>query len=470
MAPAMKWMAKKTTESEEKPAKGKGKSKKETNKGSSESRGKEKGSHQSWSWNDWEYDSWGWNDWGNSKPKSKKGKGEEEKGSKGKSKGKHEDRDDEKKGKGKGKGKSEKGDWPPVNGAKTVAEVEAEMSKGKIERVKRNPDSGGKQPVEATGSHCQVHKHSGMGCAVVSLSTAETREAIMCYAEKTFGRSAAGKLEMDIADVKVQLKRHKDKGSGREVVTDIFVAWGHQQEKDSPLTVDEIAQFFDQLYEDTMNAPPGSIGPAPVPAGAPAAMMAGRGALRPPPPPMHMGHPPMPQPNPYYNAMYGAMMNPAMHGAMNPYMQQQLAAQQAQAAAYAAYHQQMQQQQYMHMYEASKGKWGGKGMKGAGKGKEQKGGDDAAAAAATAAAAAPAPAPAEGEEKADATAEGAEVAVPGVPEFSPPKPRLLQIVDPTSGKPIDTISMNFAPRKPSTPLQIKNPTTGEAVDVEGAKS
>ena len=51
----------------------------------------------------------------------------------------------------------------------------------------------------------QVHKHSGMGCAVVSLSTAETREAIMCYAEKTFGRSAAGKLEMDIADVKVQL-------------------------------------------------------------------------------------------------------------------------------------------------------------------------------------------------------------------------------------------------------------------------
>ena len=53
-----------------------------------------------------------------------------------------------------------------------------------------------------------------------------------------------------------------------------------------------------------MNAPPGSIGRAPVPAGAPAAMMAGRGALRPPPPPMHMGHPPMPQANPYYNATW----------------------------------------------------------------------------------------------------------------------------------------------------------------------
>ncbi len=58
-------------------------------------------------------------------------------------------------------------------------------------------------------SPVQVHKHSGMGCAVVSLAAADTREAIMCYAEKTFGRSAAGKLEMDIADVKVQLSLGK---------------------------------------------------------------------------------------------------------------------------------------------------------------------------------------------------------------------------------------------------------------------
>eukprot|EP00913_Durusdinium_trenchii_P021412 g20124.t1 len=95
-------------------------------------------------------------------------------------------------------------------------EVEAEMAKGKIERVKRNADSGGKQPVEAKGTHCQVHKHSGMGCAVVSLEAAQHREAIMNYAEKTYGWSPLGKLEMDIADVKVQLKRHKDKSTGRE--------------------------------------------------------------------------------------------------------------------------------------------------------------------------------------------------------------------------------------------------------------
>ncbi|CAJ1437884.1 unnamed protein product [Effrenium voratum] len=65
-----------------------------------------------------------------------------------------------------------------------------------------------------------------------------------------FGKSEKGKLEMDIADVKVQLKRHTDKTTKQEVVTDIFVAWGHQQEKDSPLTVHEIAERFDKLYQD----------------------------------------------------------------------------------------------------------------------------------------------------------------------------------------------------------------------------
>ena len=87
------------------------------------------------------------------------------------------------------------------------------QGKGKIERAKRSAESGGKQPIEATGDHCQaaelhelqsvrlffihlfvsllhflfkkngnayvaqVHKHSGMGCAVVSLESAAMREA-----------------------------------------------------------------------------------------------------------------------------------------------------------------------------------------------------------------------------------------------------------------------------------------------------
>ena len=68
--------------------------------------------------------------------------------------------------------------------------------KGKIERVKRSPDSGAKQPIETKGEICQalpnitfsgsvslwaskVHKHSSMGCAVVSMQSASMREAML---------------------------------------------------------------------------------------------------------------------------------------------------------------------------------------------------------------------------------------------------------------------------------------------------
>eukprot|EP00439_Symbiodinium_sp_Y106_P041604 s1708_g5.t1 len=409
---------------------------------------------------------------------------------------------------------------------KTVAEVEAEMAKGKgkIERVKRSPDSGAKQPIETKGEICQVHKHSSMGCAVVSMQSASMREAIMNFAEQRFGRNAAGRVQMDIGDVKVQLKRHTDKQTKREVVTDIFVAWGHQQEKDSPLTVEDIAERFDQLYQEALKSPAAETPASQAPASAPltaqlgqAHPLLGPGMRVPPPPPQipgmpqvpphahavpqaphaHAPHAPPPG-NPYYNAMCNMMSNPAV----NPYLHQQFMAQQA---AYAAYQQQLQQaaqhQQLMQMYGDPKGGKFGKG-KAAGKdgkgkdGKEGKGKDPMAegapAYAAVPAAAAPAvpeqapevaPAPAEapaaaapaaaaesidGAAPADpAAAAAAAASVPAtVPDFTPAKPRLLQIVDPNSGKPIDTMGMNFVPRKPSTPLQITNPNTGEAVAIE----
>eukprot|EP00439_Symbiodinium_sp_Y106_P046263 s1708_g5.t2 len=404
---------------------------------------------------------------------------------------------------------------------KTVAEVEAEMAKGKgkIERVKRSPDSGAKQPIETKGEICQVHKHSSMGCAVVSMQSASMREAIMNFAEQRFGRNAAGRVQMDIGDVKVQLKRHTDKQTKREVVTDIFVAWGHQQEKDSPLTVEDIAERFDQLYQEALKSPAAETPASQAPASAPltaqlgqAHPLLGPGMRVPPPPPQipgmpqvpphahavpqaphaHAPHAPPPG-NPYYNAMCNMMSNPAV----NPYLHQQFMAQQA---AYAAYQQQLQQaaqhQQLMQMYGDPKGGKFGKG-KAAGKdgkgkdGKEGKG-KDPMAEGAPAYAAVPAvpeqapevaPAPAEapaaaapaaaaesidGAAPADpAAAAAAAASVPAtVPDFTPAKPRLLQIVDPNSGKPIDTMGMNFVPRKPSTPLQITNPNTGEAVAIE----
>jgi len=510
----MKWMAKKpeTAEGarEESTAKGSGERKGEgKRKGGKAPKAEEE--DWSWTWTSDRYsDWWSWQDWGKESKSDRKGYGRESKGKEnfkgkskdsGKGKGRGDFRDEgEERGKGKkGKedGKGKKGgkgvpDAPVENSAKTVAEVEAEMAKGKgkIERVKRSPDSGAKQPIEATGEICQVHKHSSMGCAVVSMKSADMREAIMNYAEHTFGKNTSGRVQMEIGEVKVQLKRHTDKQTKREVVTDIFVAWGHQQEKDSPLTVEDISEKFDQLYKDAKAAPPAESLPPQVPAHTPplASQLAGAhhllGGMRvPPPPPQLPGAVPQAPPhmppaphahphahspaNPYYNAMCNMMSNPAM----NPYLQQQLIAQQA--AAY-AYQQQLQQQQLMQMYaqESKGGKYGK--AKGSGKGKDAGKGKEPAPEgppAPTYPAPAPAPAPEPSAPAPEAEAEpkpegGVEQAAVAVPDFTPAKPRLLQIVDPVSGKPIDTMGMNFAPRKPSTPLQITNPNTGEAVAIE----
>ncbi|CAE7550705.1 unnamed protein product, partial [Symbiodinium sp. CCMP2456] len=161
--------------------------------------------------------------------------------------------------------------------------------------------------------------------------------------------------------------------------------------------------------------------------------------------------------------------------------------------AYAAYQQQLQQaaqhQQLMQMYGDPKGGKFGKGKAAGkdGKGKEGKGKDPMAEGAPAYAAVPAAPAvPEQAPEVAPAPAEAPAAAAPAaaaaaaedgaapadpaaaaiVPDFTPAKPRLLQIVDPNSGKPIDTMGMNFVPRKPSTPLQITNPSTGEAVAIE----
>mmetsp|Transcript_6309 Transcript_6309/g.11824 ORF Transcript_6309/g.11824 Transcript_6309/m.11824 type:complete len:678 (+) Transcript_6309:71-2104(+) len=440
-------------------------------------------------------------------------------------------------GKGKAAGKGKKGDRdeyrkdtrdeprsadPRVGGVKTVAEIEAEMKddgKPRIEKKVRGPEHMGKQPVEAKGDHCEVHKHSGMGCAVVSMDTAAAREALFRYAEIRFGTSAPdNRVKMDIGDVTVQLKRHTDKSTKREVVTDVFVAWGHQQEKDSPLTVDEIAEAFDKLYSEALAAGPGvnQALPAQTAAAAAAAQLtaalaAGQNPMlgmggRPmvPPPPTHLPQMGQQMPNmamagqtapgsaaAYYDyAQRAAMYNMYMQNpqAMQMYQQQMMAQQQA-AQAYVQQQQQMmlQQQQLQRQLQeqhqpqprkGGKGKGGEKGEKGdKGKGAAASsapaagpvaaGGQGAAAQVAAAVPSAAAPAAEAPEAPATPTkAADGDDKEEVVRDYAPAKPRLLAIVDPVSGKPIDTIGMNFAPRKPSSPLKIINPSSGQAVELE----
>lgn len=87
------------------------------------------------------------------------------------------------------------------------------------------------------GLHCRVHKHFSMGIAIVSLRDVRVRAAILQE-----GRMAT------IAGVSVEMRAHKDRVTKLEVLTDIFVAWGHKVEKATPLPEHEIAKFFDEKH------------------------------------------------------------------------------------------------------------------------------------------------------------------------------------------------------------------------------
>lgn len=393
------------------------------------------------------------------------------KGSKGKEKG---DTKGKGKSKGKGKGKDKNG-LDASKGVKTLQEIEAELAENQaLKREKRSAEGYGKQPLEFKGSHCQVHKHSGMGCAVVSMHSAQAREAVMRYVERKNAGKGSGLIKIEIQDVVAQLRRHTDKSTQREVVTDIFVAWGHRAEKEAQLPVDEIADAFDNLYEEAQKMPEGQTA-----AGAASAQLSSAlgaipmaGGLRPPPPPSGppqvvsaqaqqaqaaymaeyaqrtamyyslAGHPGMvgfPQPRP--QMMHPAILQQQQAMAMLAQQQQMHQLQQLQQQQLLMHRQQMQQ---MAREEGSSSR--GQASSTEKETRRQK------------AAPVPATPPRPTAPTDSASPEGASQL-----DYAPAKPRLLPIVDPASGKPIDTIGMNFEPRKPSSPLQIIDPTSGEAV-------
>lgn len=100
-------------------------------------------------------------------------------------------------------------------------------------------DDPRRQPVEEVGDNATVRKHSSMGCAVVSLRDPRVREAILRASET-----------VTIANIKVQLKPHFDKDTNQEVMTDLFVAWGRQVEKTTPLSERDLTKFFDTKHQE----------------------------------------------------------------------------------------------------------------------------------------------------------------------------------------------------------------------------
>jgi len=107
-------------------------------------------------------------------------------------------------------------------------------------------------PLEHKGTHCDVRKHSDMGCAVVTMKSEESRDKVMQLGQKD--PSSEGRPQVDIKGIKAQMRPHIDKVASKEVKTDIFVAWGHQAEKQSPLSAATICEVFDDLVQEGGNS------------------------------------------------------------------------------------------------------------------------------------------------------------------------------------------------------------------------
>jgi len=198
-------------------------------------KGKGKGDREDYGWGrrDEEKGGWGRDD---DKGKGKKGKGkgkEEDTWGKGKGKGgKGKFEDEGFKGfKGDSKG-GKKGGKDGGGKGKHVADDDAE----KPERPARNEDMR-RQASALTGAHCTVRKHSSMGCAVISMVSVQTRQAIL----------QAG-LKLEISGHTLTIRPHSDKDTKQEIMTDIFAGWGRQAEKNEPLSEQELASYFDEKH------------------------------------------------------------------------------------------------------------------------------------------------------------------------------------------------------------------------------
>mmetsp|Transcript_2111 Transcript_2111/g.4817 ORF Transcript_2111/g.4817 Transcript_2111/m.4817 type:complete len:829 (+) Transcript_2111:84-2570(+) len=120
--------------------------------------------------------------------------------------------------------------------SKSAAEREDRADKERLDRLDRSDDPR-KQAVEEVGENVTVRKHSSMGCAVVTFRDTRVREAIISASDET-----------NINGIRVQMKRHTDKDTKAEVMTDIFVAWGRQVEKTTPLSERVLVKHFDQKH------------------------------------------------------------------------------------------------------------------------------------------------------------------------------------------------------------------------------
>lgn len=350
---------------------------------------------------------------------------------------------------------------------------------GAPERPRR---TGDRAPLECKGDHCEVKKHSEMGCAVVTLESVAARDAVMRLTMSRTPDPEDGREkrpEISIEDTKVQLRAHVDKSDKTEIMTDIFIAWGRKVEKVSPLPPEDIARAFDDLFREAQAVLGQDTEAATASIKSMLAAMPQTSCRAPPPPPPQMpagvaaAAGPLPMGLPFGAGFPGQA--PAGPGQQPPQVPPQAAAAQQYAAMMAA----MQQQAAMHQAQQAA--------------MQQAAAQQAALQQATFQAAASqalpeaprqadTPAAADGAGpppetpprrgpgmRADAPEFSLTPEVPEVPAFGEPTRRQFQIFDPSTKKPIEAPTALHAgdferPKKADRKaMAIIDPSSGDAI-------
>eukprot|EP00928_Gymnodinium_smaydae_P091076 TRINITY_DN7477_c0_g5_i1.p1 TRINITY_DN7477_c0_g5~~TRINITY_DN7477_c0_g5_i1.p1 ORF type:complete len:184 (-),score=28.04 TRINITY_DN7477_c0_g5_i1:269-820(-) len=98
------------------------------------------------------------------------------------------------------------------------------------------------EEVAALGSYCSVRKHSRLGCAVVTFESESLRDAVLLYFQHNYEEEVAA---WQRSDIEVNVQQHVDKSTNDFGGTGLFVTWGRELEKMSPIPVQFLRERFD---------------------------------------------------------------------------------------------------------------------------------------------------------------------------------------------------------------------------------
>ena len=83
-----------------------------------------------------------------------------------------------------------------------------------------------------------VRKHDTQGCAVVTMASNIDLDSLVSQAKT-----------IQLGETCAELKRHLDKATGALAPNKLFIAWGHQAEKRTPVTVDKLVSALEEFMQ-----------------------------------------------------------------------------------------------------------------------------------------------------------------------------------------------------------------------------